>query len=97
VRYFFRAPHSGQVFSRSAALIFHGIVQKRGDGLVLIATGFKDKCCDTHQVRDVWDIGSLSELRIVKPGGKMHGKIEAVREEWLPGCHFFVFERFPFF
>jgi hypothetical protein len=70
---------------RVAPAIFDHVVQEGSDGLVFASAGFEHKRGDTHQMRDVGDVGSLAflasvffsrvEERFVKAWAKLRGTV----------------------
>jgi hypothetical protein len=48
-----------------AALVFHGVVKKRGDGFILVAAVNEHDGGDAEKVRDVWARRPLAKLRRV--------------------------------
>jgi hypothetical protein len=55
--------------TRSAALIFHGVVKQCGDGHFLVAAKFNDDRSDAEQMTDVRAVGALANLFRVQARG----------------------------
>src|SRR5215475_13531336 len=56
---------------RKPSLIFHSIVQKRSNGLILVSASFKNQSADIQQVGDVRNRASLSALVMVESRGEL--------------------------
>jgi len=61
------------------ALILHGVMQQRGDGLVLVGAEFQRERSDSDQVRDVGDVRTFAALCGVQPAGVDESVVEALR------------------
>jgi hypothetical protein len=64
-------------------LVLEGVVQQRGDRLVLVAAVLEHDGGHADQVRDVGDLAALAELVLVQLGRPDQG----VAETFAYGCH----------
>ena len=63
-----------------AALVLDGVVQQRGDRLVLVAAVLEDERRDAHEVRDIRDLRALSTLAGVQFARERERTVEARAE-----------------
>jgi hypothetical protein len=61
-------------------LILDGVVEECSDGLVLVRPVFERDARHGEEVRDVRDVGSLPQLRLVQARGEGQGFLETLRE-----------------
>src|SRR5205807_2550885 len=78
-------PRPDLVQHRLASLILGGIVQERGDRLVLVAAVLDHERADAEQVTDIRDAAALADLRAVGRGGELKGMFKSLAELDPPG------------
>ena len=67
----------------AAALVLGGIVQKRGDRLVLGRAGLDHDRGDPEEMSEVWNAGSLAHLPGVKLEREIQRSREALAQRWI--------------